>query len=200
MAAQQLKAEGFKKIINLKGGIKAWDGNEAVGKEDQGMQLFENLGSVEQILTTAYSLEDGLQDFYLRMMQKVTSTEVIGLFRKLADIEDVHKDKIFEEYVRITGTDDRLDFEKNIKAEMLEGGMSTEEYLERFAPDFEKPDEVIGLAMSIEAQALDLYTRASRRAQDNAGRVMLERIASEEKYHLEQLGSLLDNTLEAMHE
>lgn len=196
MAAQQLMNEGFKKVINLSGGIKAWDGYEAIGKEDQGLQLFEDLDSAQQILTTAYSLEEGLQDFYLRMMQEVTSPEVIKLFRKLADIEDVHKEKIFEEYSRVTGSDDRVSFEKAMEKDALEGGMTTEEYLERFTPDFEKPAEVISLAMTIEAQALDLYTRAGRNAEDPDNREMLERIAKEEKYHLEQLGSLLDNILE----
>ena len=197
MAAQQLTDQGFKEVINLSGGIKAWDGFEAIGREDQGLQLFENLDSAEEILTTAYSLEEGLQDFYLRMMQEVTSPEVIKLFRKLADIEDVHKEKIFDEYSRVTGSNDRLGFEQSLKKEALEGGMTTEEYLERFTPDFEKPAEVISLAMTIEAQALDLYTRAGRNSKDPENQGMLERIAKEEKFHLEQLGSLLDNILEA---
>ena len=196
MAAQQLKDEGFKNVINLSGGIKAWDGFEAIGREDQGLELFDNLDSAEKILTNAYSLEEGLQDFYLRMMQEVTSADVVKLFRKLADIEDVHKEKIFDEYSRVTGSTDRLSFEKNLEKEALEGGMTTDEYLERFTPDFEKPAEVISLAMTIEAQALDLYTRAGRKSEDPDNQDMLERIAKEEKYHLEQLGSLLDNILE----
>jgi rubrerythrin len=197
VAAQQLTDQGFKEVINLSGGIKAWNGFEAIGREDQGLQLFENLDSAEEILMTAYSLEEGLQDFYLRMMQEVTSPEVIKLFRKLADIEDVHKEKIFDEYSRVTGSNDRLVFEQSLKKEALEGGMTTEEYLERFTPDFEKPAEVISLAMTIEAQALDLYTRAGRNSKDPDNQEMLERIAKEEKFHLEQLGSLLDNILEA---
>jgi rubrerythrin len=199
VAAQQLAGEGFKKVINLKGGIKGWDGYEAVGKEDQGIELFEDLGSAEDILTTAYSLEQGLQDFYLRMMQQVSAPEVITLFRKLADIEDIHKERIFEEYTRLTGLSDLVAFEKNLEEDVVEGGMTTEEYSRRFNLDFDKADEVIGLAMSIEAQAFDLYTRAARRTEDGESRKVLERIAGEEKYHLEQLGSLLDNVLESAH-
>lgn len=200
MAAQQLAGQGFKDVINLSGGIKAWNGAEAIGTEDQGIEFFDDLDSTEQILTTAYSLEEGLQDFYLRLMQKVTSPEIIKLFRKLADIEDIHKERIFDEYARVTGFDDRSAFEAKYSSDVLEGGMTTEEYLERFAPDFDNVEEVIGLAMSIEAQALDLYSRASRRSKDRNNQEMLERIAQEEKYHLEQLGSLLDNILEAQHE
>jgi len=196
VAAQQLAGEGFKNVINLSGGIKAWDGHQALGRENQGMHLFGELESVEQILTTAYSLEDGLQDFYIDMMQRATHPEVIKLFRKLGDIEDIHKEKIFEEYTRLTGSNDRQKFESGVTADTLEGGMTTDEYLELFSPDLEKPVEVLSLAMSIEAQALDLYTRASRAAKDPDNKAMLDRIAHEEVYHLEQLGILLDNIVE----
>ncbi len=199
MAAQQLAGEGFTNVINLSGGIKGWDGREAVGPEDQGMELFDNLESAEDILKTAYSLEEGLQDFYLRTMQKVSAPEVIKLFRKLADIEDIHKEKLFEEFTRLTGSTDLVAFEKELEQNNLEGGMTTEEYLDRFKPDFDNEVDVISLAMSIEAQALDLYTRAGRQTKDDENRKMLERIAVEEKYHLEQLGSLLDRIGEENH-
>ena len=184
----------------MSGGIKGWDGREAIGRENQGMHLFTDLSSSEAILITSYSLEEGLQDFYIDMMQRATHPEVIKLFRKLADIEDIHKDKIFEEYTRITGSTDRSGFEEKISSDILEGGMTTDEYLEMFAPDLNQPIEVISLAMSIEAQALDLYTRASRETTDEENRKMLERIAQEEVYHLEQLGTLLDNIVEGRHE
>jgi sulfur-carrier protein adenylyltransferase/sulfurtransferase len=199
VAAQQLAGEGFTNVINLSGGIKGWDGREAVGPEDQGMELFDNLESAEDILKTAYSLEEGLQDFYLRTMQKVSAPEVIKLFRKLADIEDIHKEKLFEEFTRLTGSTDLVAFEKELEQNNLEGGMTTEEYLDRFKPDFDNEVDVISLAMSIEAQALDLYTRAGRQTKDDENRKMLERIAAEEKYHLEQLGSLLDTIGEENH-
>lgn len=196
MAAQQLAGQGFTKVINLSGGIKAWDGLEAYGRVDQGMQIFEDLNSTEQVLLTAYSLEEGLKDFYLKMMQKVTSDTVIDLFRKLAHVEDLHKERLFEEYARLTGSIDRSAFDKQLSLESMEGGLTTEEYLDRFQPDMEKVEEVISLAMSIEAQALDLYTRAAQRAEDSTHQDMLNRIAAEEKIHLEQLGILLDNNLE----
>ena len=196
MAAQQLAGQGFNKVINLSGGIKAWDGHEAHGRVNQGMQIFEDLNSAEQVLLTAYSLEEGLKDFYLKMMQQVTSDAVVDLFKKLAHVEDLHKERLFDEYARLTGSLDRSAFDEQLKAESMEGGLTTEEYLDHFQPDMEKVEEVIGLAMSIEAQALDLYTRAAQTAKDNTHQSMLNRIAAEEKIHLEQLGILLDKTLE----
>ena len=70
--------------------------------------------------------------------------------------------------------------------------MTTEEYMDRFKPDFDSPVDVISLAMSIEAQALDLYIRSAVWTQNAENRAILEQIASEEKTHLERLGQLLD--------
>ncbi len=200
MAAQQLAGEGFTNVINLKGGIKGWEGAEAIGDEGLGMEVFDSLDSTENILKTAYSLEQGLQDFYLRMTKEVSEPDVVKLFGKLAGIEDIHKEKIFSEYSRVTGATDLAAFEKELRQDFVEGGLTTEEYIKRFSPDLNKEEDVIGLAMSIEAQALDLYTRAGRKTRDKTGREMLERIAQEERYHLEQLGSLMDRLLEEINE
>jgi rubrerythrin len=49
--------------------------------------------------------------------------------------------------------------------------------------------------MSIEAQALDLYLRASEKAQHEAGKKALIQIANEEKTHLARLGQLMEEIL-----
>lgn len=161
--------------------------------------MFRDLGSAEKILLTAYSLEEGLQDFYLKMLKTVSSSETRKLFQRLADIEDIHKKKIGDEYSRVTGSADVSLLKNKVRESILEGGMTTEEYIELFSPDLEQESEVISLAMSIEAQALDLYTRASRETNDEENRAILNRIAAEEKHHLEQLGDLLDTVTEANH-
>ncbi len=82
-----------------------------------------------------------------------------------------------------------------MQKQMLEGGLTTEEYLARFGTDLERVDEVIGMAMSIEGQALDLYSRAAQRAEDADNKTTLEKIAAEEKTDLERLGELMDSIL-----
>jgi rubrerythrin len=46
--------------------------------------------------------------------------------------------------------------------------------------------------MAIEAQALDLYQRASEQAASEESRVALMQIANEERAHLEQLAKLFE--------
>lgn len=195
VAAQTLAGKGYDHVINLSGGFKAWTGQTAFGPQEAGIELFTELDSVESILATAYSLEEGLRDFYLRMLERVRDEKVKSVFRLLADIEIKHKDRLFEEYVRLTGKDDRGDFECRFVTPLMEGGLTTEEYMDRFKPDFDSPVDVISLAMSIEAQALDLYIRSAVWTGNDENRALLEQIAAEEKAHLERLGQLLDEVI-----
>lgn len=86
------------------------------------MDLFAELNSAEKILAMAYSLEDGLRDFYLKMLDRVQDERVKSVFRLLAEIEIKHKDRLFAEYTRLTGQDDRGAFECSLVSPFMEGG------------------------------------------------------------------------------
>jgi rubrerythrin len=188
-----LSGKGFKQVINVSGGIKAWDDPLAFGSEELGLDLLTGNESIEETLIIAYALEAGLQDFYVTMIDKVAADEVKSLFRKLSDIEVIHQNRILEEYVQITGKEiDRGTFESEQVEKAVEGGLTTEEYIRLFKPDLNVLSDIVDLAMSIEAQAMDLYTRAANRSADERSRGALNKIAEEERVHLEQLAKLMD--------
>lgn len=194
VAAQMLSGRGFDNVINIAGGIKAWDGLIAVGPEEKGLELLSGRESVEETLVAAYSLEAGLRDFYLSMIPKVSHAEVKELFGKLADIETLHQDRLFDEYRRVSGGQiSREAFDRDLVRDAVEGGLTTDEYVEMFQPDWESAVDILSLAMSIEAQALDLYSRAAERSVDPRSREALHNIAEEERVHLQQLGNLMDS-------
>lgn len=194
IAAQMLSSKGFKEVYNLSGGIRAWASKKAIGKEELGMNLFSGKESPEETLIVAYSLEAGLRDFYLTMADRVDDVKTIAMFEKLSAIEVQHQDRLFGEFIRLTGASmDRAEFEKKMVAPQTEGGLSTDEYLAIYQPDMTVPLEVISLAMAIEAQALDLYQRAAARAASEDTQNALLRIADEERAHLAQLGRLLES-------
>lgn len=194
MASQMLAGKGFENVMNMAGGIRAWENPVAMGPEEQGLALFDGTESPENTLSIAYSLEAGLRDFYLSMTEKVQTMAVRDLFKKLSDIEIKHQDRIFDEYLLVSGkTFDRESFDSQTIAAAVEGGLTTDEYVALFKPDLESPGDVVSLAMSIEAQALDLYTRASQRGGDARSKAVLQKIAQEERTHLEQLGQLFKN-------
>ena len=191
-----LSGKGFDNVINVKGGIKAWDGHFAVGSEELGLELLTGKESIEETLVAAYSLEAGLRDFYLSMNEKVRQDDIKRLFQKLAQIETLHQDRIFDEYLMVSGSQvSREGFENDLVINAVEGGLTTDEYIQMFKPDWDSAVDIISLAMSIEAQALDLYTRASERSEDPRNAAALKKIAEEERLHLEQLGKLMEERI-----
>jgi rhodanese-related sulfurtransferase/rubrerythrin len=194
VAAQMLAGKGFSNVYNLSGGFKAWKGAAAFGTEELGLELFTGNESIEKTLVIAYSLEEGLRDFYLSMLTEVKNKDAKNLFQKLSEIEVIHQERIFNEYIKMTGKSvTREEFEKNIVVKTVEGGLTTEEYANLFQPDWESVKDIVEVAMSIEAQALDLYQRAGDRSSDLQSQKVLRQIADEERTHLAQLGNLIES-------
>lgn len=181
-------------MYNLSGGIKAWGKEVAVGLEDVGLHLFTGGSSSEDAIITGFGLEMGLRDFYLSLREKVTKESTRSLFTLLADIEIRHQERLLKLYAQITGTTISLeDFAQKIAEPAMEGGMTTEEYLQLYRTDLESELEVLGLAMAIEAQALDLYSRAAEQGKDHEGfRQVLLQIAEEERSHMASLATYID--------
>jgi len=189
-----LAGKGFRKIYNLSGGIKAWQKQVAVGPEDVGLHLFSEGTSSEEAIITGFGLEEGLRDFYVSMQKKVATTATKSLFAMLADIEIRHQERLVKLYADTTGTDISLeDFAKKIAEPAMEGGLTTEEYLQLYETDLESEIEVLALALAIEAQALDLYSRAAENGKDHEGyRNVLLQIAEEERSHIAKLSDYID--------
>jgi rhodanese-related sulfurtransferase len=196
VAAQLLSGQGFTDITNVAGGFNAWQGEAAFLGEEKGLALFDGVTSVENALAVAYSLEEGLKGFYEDMAAKVKDDSARQLFHQLSQIEMKHQDRILEQYTEVTGRAvTRKTFEAHQVPEVLEGGLTTEEYARLLMPSTDTVPEIIELAMSIEAQALDLYLRASEKAKNEAGKKALIQIANEEKTHLARLGQLMEETV-----
>jgi rubrerythrin len=189
-----LAGKGFKQVFNVSGGIKAWKSKTAIGPQDLGMDLFNGKEAPLDILKTAYSLEQGLRDFYLTLEKTAGNPKVKDLFLKLSEIEVKHQRSIFTAYHRISGLEtSQEEFEKQVETSALEGGLTTVEYLDLFKPDLNSEKQVVSLAMSIEAQALDMYQRVSARISNPESKAIVLKIADEEKAHLASLGKLMDS-------
>jgi len=181
-------------VFNVAGGIKAWHAKTAIGPQDLGMDLFDGKEEPQDVLKIAYSLEQGLCEFYISMGKEVKNEKVKDLFAKLSEIEVKHQMSIYTAYNDIS--DEKLnkdEFEELVEIKALEGGLSTREYLDLFNPDLNSEIDVISLAMSIEAQAMDLYQRLSLRVTNSQSRDIINKIANEEKAHLASLGNLMDS-------
>lgn len=193
MAAQMLAGKGFKKVYNVSGGIKAWDSKTAVGPQDLGIRLFSGKEAPEDILKVAFSLEEGLEDFYKDMASRADNDRVRSLFEKLSRIEVKHQESIVKAYQDLGHPDiTQADLSAMVTEKAVEGGLTTQEYLDLFKPDLGAETDVVSLAMSIEAQALDLYQRVGAGLDSYTSKAVVLKIADEEKEHLASLGRLMD--------
>ena len=188
-----LSGKGFTKIYNLSGGIKAWEKEVAVGPEDTGLHLFSVEANAEEVIITGFGLEMGLRDFYLSMQAKVSREAAKSLFGKLAEIELNHEERLVELYKDVTGNALTItEFTEKIAEPAMEGGLTTEDYLQLYNVDQESELEILSLAMAIEAQAYDLYLRAAEKSDDEETRLVLQQIAADENSHIARLANYID--------
>jgi len=195
-AAQLLAGKGFKDVYNLKGGIKAWQGHTAFGPAEMGMVRLKGDETSQEIIVIAYGMEDGLAGFYKSLAGSTDDSEVVSVLNKLAKIEENHKQRLFELYSTLDPTvTDREAFENDIVSDMMEGGFTTEEFLEQNRDSMKTVPDVLSIAMMLETQALDLYMRYSEKAKDEKSKTVLYDIAEEEKAHLASLGRLMEEKI-----
>ena len=148
------------------------------------------------IIIIAYGMEHGLEEFYSTMARLMDDQEVVGILTKLAVIEENHKQRLFNLYLTFEPDfADKAAFEAGIFSDIMEGGFTTEEFLEQNKPAMQTVEGVLNVAMMLETQALDLYLRYSQKIKDEKGRTVLYEIAQEEKAHLASLGRLMEKQI-----
>ncbi len=195
-AASLLEGQGFSEVINMVGGVMAWQGHGAFGPMELGMVAFVGTETPGQIIFKAYAMENSLQEFYVLRADLAETKERIELFMELAGYEDRHKDVLFELYgKRVDSVPDRDNFElmalESVK-NLSEGGINISAFLEEHGEAFDGDLGVLQFAAMVEAQALDFYLRCAARAVNSETEAVLQLLAREEKAHLRLLGRHMD--------
>jgi rubrerythrin len=192
-AAQFLAGQGFEEVYNLSGGIAAWQGLKAFGPAEMGRIALRGDESPQEVIVLAYGMEQGLADFYTRVLGLTLDSETKTVIGSLVQVEEKHKDKLFALYQSLEpATQEKALFEERIVSGVMEGGFTGEEFLEKNKPLLDTVENLLSLAMMLEAQALDLYTRYAQKVEDARSRSVLHDIAEEEKGHLATLGALVE--------
>ena len=186
-----LEGQGFGPVYNMAGGIRAWEGATAAGPPDMGLYVLRGDETPAGFTAAAYGLEEGLRTFYLAMAGRTADNDSAGLFSRLAGYEEGHQDRIYELYRSLAPDPlERPSFEASALTGVMEGGFSTESFLAEHRAALSSTADTLDLALSLEAQALDLYLRFTGRAADPKTRGAIFQIAEEEKMHLKELGRL----------
>jgi rubrerythrin len=191
-----LTGAGFKEVYNISGGMKAWQGLTAAGPAEMGMGQITGRETTPEILVISYGMEEGLRLFYEKIKKGMEDVEVGELLSKLAGVERMHKEKLFKLYLEYNHEIKTVEqFEKKVVSDVMEGGFTVDEFIEKNRQSVEDTQGVLTVAMMLESQALDLYLRYSMKVDDENTKKALFQIAQEEKVHLGSLGQLIEKKL-----
>lgn len=192
-AAQYLEGQGFSDVSNLQGGIMAWQGETAEGAWQLGLDLLSSLGDLADVFSAAYNMEFCLAEFYSRLADQSSQEAVRKLFHELAGFEDKHMNAIYALYRRsVEPALDRASFAARTMHSIGEGGVAPQWFLHDEQRILNSVSGGCELAMSIEAQALDFYSRCAQHAETGEQASVFFRLAKEEQSHLRMIGRFFD--------
>jgi sulfur-carrier protein adenylyltransferase/sulfurtransferase len=203
MADEQ--AAGRSTILNLNGGMLAWDGARLA--DVPRVRLFDG-GAGAQAFETAMAMEKGAQLFYESLAADLTGQPGGEVFARLAKAETAHARTVYGFWQK--RQDDLAPFEALFarhNGEILEGGMSLKDVLQKAAgqpeagqPEAGQPEagqaedrllRLIETALQIEYAAYDLYRTMAARDGDEALRETFYALAQAEKSHMQALIAVL---------
>ena len=160
-AAQLLAGKGFKEVYNLKGGIKAWQGLKAEGPAEMGMILLSGDETESDIISIAYGMENGLEEFYSAVSEMTSDTEAVDILAKLEKIEEP-KEFSDPEKSLIKKIETMLKVSTRIKLNMMREALGIDEkiFSEKIFEWAEKFDFVIdGEYLIIKAGSISAFVK-----------------------------------------
>ena len=175
----------------MEGGINAWNGLVAGGAYDEGLAYFSLATQPEELISLSFALEEGNRVFYEHISQDLKEEKAASIFRSMGQAEERHKETLRELHARVSGrSGDPLLPEGMQTGGWLEGGAPLQETL-TWAKG-KTLQEILELAIAMEANALDRYIKMGRAVADERSREVFQALSHEEQKHLERMTSLLD--------
>ena len=184
-ASQILMRLGVDKVFNMKGGITAYNGQQVEGNVDSGLEFF--VGSdFDSAYEMAFAMEVGLKNFYLALSDQAEMDEERSTLIKLSQFEDGHMTRLINKFGKVYF---------NPESTITEGGADVEQMLIYFGDQLDSRERIHQLAMKLEAQAFDLYSRLAREHQGEDIESFYQLMAVDEHRHLVKIAKELDNLL-----
>lgn len=176
-AARYLAGQGFSRVINLSGGIKAYQGGRVSGAWEEIPPLLADLAGVEQALPLALAMEEGLRRVYLGLADE-TAGDIHALLLRLAGMEAAHIARL-----KTMAGGDNGEIEP---LEIIEGGGREERQMEFMRGHLADQAGLLDAAMAIEIAAFDLYARLAAFSIGELA-ALFRTLSGDERNHLEIL-------------
>jgi rhodanese-related sulfurtransferase/rubrerythrin len=190
MAAATMVADegiGSGDLINLAGGMLAWDGGETA--DYPRVEVFNRRAAPPEMLMTAMNLEKGAFNFYTLVRHQYRDKPWVEVFSDLAKAEIGHARTVYRLRRQIeTGNDEFEAVFDGLEGEVLEGGMKLSEAIKRLSAITDRVClRLIETALKIEYAAFDLYRAMADRVIAPDAQQAFITIAQAEKAHMQAL-------------
>ncbi|MBL7032079.1 MAG: ferritin family protein [Nitrospira sp.] len=182
----------------MEGGINAWNGLVATGAPDAGMAYFSDKDKPEEIIALAWALEEGARRYYSGIGELVKDQRSKDLFKSLVADEVRHKSMLIRLHKELSGDVDGSELPGALTSEelseVMEGGMRINEALNWAEGKGIK--EILDFSIAMEINSYDLYMKMERSIEGEDTKKIFTALADEEKKHLDQLASLLNEEVQ----
>jgi len=178
---------GFREVYSLEGGYQAWNGPTAKGSPSFGTLYFRGTADPLVLLSLSWALEENTIRYYKKILSQYHDIKTMNFFTSLISVEVEHKELILSLYNKLKGQGRKGDFPDIYSSiddidNFIEGGLKLPDIL---AWAEGRPlNEIIDYSIGLEAQLFDVYTKILGEARDSDMRLVLTRLANEEKQHL----------------
>ena len=182
-ACQILTRLGVDKVLNMEGGISSYHGEQVEGNVEAGLEFFVD-ADFDSAYEMAFTMEAGLKNFYLALADEAETDDERQILDRLAKFEDGHMTRLRKKFGEVYF---------DIELTVTEGGLDVEEMLAYFGDQLRNREHILQLAMKLEAQAYDLYSRLSRKYRGEDAESFYQTMAADEHKHLLRISKELDN-------
>ena len=197
-AVAMLMEAGFRRVFNMSGGIKGWNGIEVKGPPDAGIAYFGQKEDPQEILLLAWAMEEGTRRFYETVARRQSHRQLSDVFTQLAAVEATHQDmlNLLLHQTDATSENENLQlrdlFEASENGEpVIEGQLKLKEALD-WASN-RQAEDILSYTMSLEAALFDLYVRLSQQFPAGERHDIFSQLAEQEKAHLRRFAALLES-------
>jgi rhodanese-related sulfurtransferase/rubrerythrin len=182
-ACQILTRLGVDKVLNMEGGLTSYRGEQVEGNIEAGLEFFMD-ADFNSAYEMAFTMEAGLKNFYLVLADETEIEEERQTLTKLAQFEEGHMTRLKIKFGEVY-------FDPDLT--VAEGGLDVEEMLVYFGEQLQSREKILQLAMKLEAQAFDLYSRLAWKHRGEDTESFYRTMAADEHKHLILVSKELDN-------
>lgn len=194
-AAALLVGAGHKNVLNMEGGMMAYNGITASGGPEAGMFCFPESLAPGDLAAVAWFLERGSQEFLSSV--RADAGDAGTLIGELILAKDAHKESLLKLYEGLTGLKASGDFPREVIGlpgdNVMAGCVKTPAAIEWARS--KTASEVLELMLSLEANTLDLYLKLGRMVKSGEARSVFQTLAQEQEVSLNRIAKALESAL-----